>query len=141
MNLATPARAMLLVSACVLATACGSGSSGGGDIEPDTPPLPQPPVEPQSPEQSVVSEQVVVPVGPELPPVGSDGLLSLAPGDVITGSLLDGQESIIRVPSGAEVILTSDTGDVEMVSCTHQFLHGKILLLRCPQQTIARCLR
>jgi len=98
----TATRAITIAALCTLVAACGSGSSGGGDTAPESELPPLPPVGPQSPGQPTITSDTS-----ELPE-------TLFAGEVITGALAETQEAIIRVPSGAEIILTSDTGDVDL---------------------------
>jgi len=133
MKFAIATRAITIVALCTLATACGSGSSGGGTSEEsESPPLP--PVGSQSPDQSADQSMVEAPDISELPESG--GLISLAAGEVITGSLATSQEAIIRVPNGAEVILTSDTGDVDLFLITEPVFRF-VMVLRYLKNTIA----
>lgn len=45
---------------------------------------------------------------------GDDGVRTLAVGDVVTGSLAATEEIVFKVPAGAEIILTSDSGDADL---------------------------
>ena len=125
MNFAAATRAILIASFCALATACGSGSSGGGEAS-ETETDSAPTVLPQSPEQTAETPSVTPQVA--LPELSSDGSMTLAAGEVITGSLLATQEAIIRVPSGAEIILTSDTGDVDLFLITEPVFSNAALV-------------
>jgi len=123
MNFVIPVRAILIASFCALATACGSGSSGGGagtEAEPDGS---SPTVAPQS------SENPVSPIV-EVPPLAEapEGSASIAAGEAITGSLAQTQEAIIRVPSGAEIVLTSDSGDVDLFLITEPVFSNAALV-------------
>ena len=125
MKFAIATRAITIVALCTLATACGSGSSGGGTAE-ESESLPLPPVGTQTPDQSADQSMTEAPDISELPEPG--GVISLAAGEVITGSLATSQEAIIRVPNGAEVILTSDTGDVDLFLITEPVFSNAALV-------------